>query len=152
MVSRDGGFFFEEATRVLMVCFYRVLCKMVDCTEAEVLLCIQSTPKLHTFHLVSRSCTSFYIDKMLLSIVTFFSKVCCVCVHVCCHIILDVMMRVRMRTCVVPLSQSSSRDLLYVKCLCVLPYYMLNVGVCVVSLSRHSCPLRDIYIPEMKNV
>ena len=49
--------------------------------------------------------------------------------------------------CVVPLSQPSSRDLLYVKCLCVLSrylspvveiYYMLNVCVCVVPLSQPS--------------
>ena len=49
-----------------------------------------------------------------------------------------------MFVCVVPLSQPSSRDLLYVKCLCVLSRYlspvveicyMLNV-VCVVPLSQ----------------
>ena len=48
---------------------------------------------------------------------------------------------------VVSLSQPSSRDLLYVKCLCVLSRclspvveicYMLNVFVCVVSLSQPS--------------
>ena len=50
---------------------------------------------------------------------------------------------------VVPLSQPSGRDLLYVKCLCVLSRYlspiveisicyMLNVCVCVVSLSQSS--------------
>ena len=52
-----------------------------------------------------------------------------------------------MFVCVVSLSQSSSRDLLYVKCLCVLSRYlslvveicyMLNVCVCVVSLSQPS--------------
>ena len=51
-----------------------------------------------------------------------------------------------MFVCVVSLSQSSSRDLLYVKCLCVLSRYlspvveicyMLNVCVCV-SLSQPS--------------
>ena len=51
-----------------------------------------------------------------------------------------------MFVCVVSLSQPSSRDLLYVKCLCVLSRYlnpvveicyMLNV-VCVVSLSQPS--------------
>ena len=52
-----------------------------------------------------------------------------------------------MFVCVVSLSQPSSRDLLYVKCLCVLSCYlnpvveicyMLNVCVCVVSLSQPS--------------
>ena len=52
-----------------------------------------------------------------------------------------------MFVCVVSLSQPSSRDLLYVKCLCVLSRYlnpvveicyMLNVCVCVVSLSQPS--------------
>ena len=69
-----------------------------------------------------------------------------------------------MFVCVVPLSQPSGRDLLYVKCLCVLSrylspvveicymlnvcvccpvisvvvYYMLNVCVCVVPLSQPS--------------
>ena len=52
-----------------------------------------------------------------------------------------------MFVCVVSLSQPSSRDLLYVKCLCVLSRYlspvveicyMLNICVCVVSLSQHS--------------
>ena len=46
--------------------------------------------------------------------------------------------------CVVSLSQPTSRDLLYVKCLCMLSRYhspvaeicyMLNVCMCVVSLS-----------------
>ena len=52
-----------------------------------------------------------------------------------------------MSVCVVSISQPSSRDLLYFKCLCVLPRYlnpvveiccMLNVCVCVVSLSQPS--------------
>ena len=52
-----------------------------------------------------------------------------------------------MFACVVSLSQPSSRDLLYVKCLCVLSRYlspvveicyMLNVCVCVSSLSQPS--------------
>ena len=55
-----------------------------------------------------------------------------------------------MFVCVVSLSQCSSRDLLYVKCLCVLSRcpsavveicYMLNV-LCVVSLSQ--CSSRDL--------
>ena len=66
--------------------------------------------------------------------------------------------------CVVSLSQSSSRDVLYVKCLCVLSRYlspvvemcyMLNVCVCV--LSRYLSPVVEIMIilclvPEMKRV
>ena len=49
-----------------------------------------------------------------------------------------------MFVCVVPLSQPSSRDLLYVKCLCVLSRYlspvveicyMLNVCVCCTDVS-----------------
>ena len=52
-----------------------------------------------------------------------------------------------MFVCVGSLSQPSSRDLLYLKCLCVLSRYlspvveicyMLNVSVCVVSLSQPS--------------
>ena len=57
-----------------------------------------------------------------------------------------------MFVCVVSLSQSSSRDLLYVKCLCVLSRYlspvveicyMLNVCVC---LSRYLSPVVEIWI------
>ena len=52
-----------------------------------------------------------------------------------------------MFVCVVQLSQPSSRDLLYVKCLCVLSSYlspvveicyMLNVCVCDVQLAQPS--------------
>ena len=48
--------------------------------------------------------------------------------------------------CVVPLSQPSSRDLIYVECLCVLSSYlipvveicdMLNVCVCCPVISAH---------------
>ena len=55
--------------------------------------------------------------------------------------------------CVVSLSQSSCRDLLYVKCLCVLSRYpsavveicyMLNVFVCVVPRSLSQCSSRDL--------
>ena len=71
-----------------------------------------------------------------------------------------------MFVCVVPLSQPSSRDLLYVKCLCVLSRYlspvveicyMLNVCVCVVTLSQPSSrdlvyPLLGCFVPEKKSI
>ena len=43
-----------------------------------------------------------------------------------------------MFVCVVSLSQPSSRDLLYPKCLCVLSGYVKCLCVCVVSLSQPS--------------
>ena len=65
-----------------------------------------------------------------------------------------------MFVCVVSLSQPSSRDLLYVKCLCVLSRYlrpvveicyMLNV-VCVVSLSHPSSKDLLCVVSYMLNV
>ena len=63
-----------------------------------------------------------------------------------------------MFVCVVLLSQPSSRDLLYVKCLCVLSCYlspvveicyMLNVCVYVVSLSQpisRECVVCEMFV------
>ena len=60
-----------------------------------------------------------------------------------------------MFVCVVSLSQCGSRDLLYVKCLCVLSRcpsavveicYMLNVICCLCVVSLSQCSSRDLYV------
>ena len=49
-----------------------------------------------------------------------------------------------MSVCVVPLSQSSSRDLLYVKCLCVLSRYLSPVVEIWFMLTVCVCPVVEI--------
>ena len=49
---------------------------------------------------------------------------------------------VKVFVCVVPLSQPSSRDLLYVKCLCVLSRYLsLVVEICYMLSVCVCCPV-----------
>ena len=54
--------------------------------------------------------------------------------------------------CVVSLSQPSSRDILYVKCLCVLSRYLSPVEEicyhvkCLCVLSRYLSPVVEIYV------
>ena len=65
-----------------------------------------------------------------------------------------------MFVCVVPLSQPSSRECYYVKCLCVLSRYvspvvenviMLNV-ICLCGLSRYLSPVVENGICYMLNI